>query len=47
MPWKHWRYTVPLRFRSIFQRHRLDAELNEELSLHLDYLGRVHTNKQY
>ena len=38
MRWRHWPYTAPLRFRSIFQRNRVDAELHEELQLHLDYL---------
>src|SRR4028118_309700 len=38
MRWHHWLYTAPLRFRSIFQRHRVDAELHEELQLHIDYL---------
>ena len=32
----HWLYTVPLRFRSIFHRLRVEHELDEELQYHLD-----------
>ena len=32
---KHWLYTIPLRFRSLFHRHRADAELDEELRDHV------------
>src|SRR4029077_20241983 len=32
----HWLYTVPLRLRSLFQRQRLDRELDEELLYHID-----------
>jgi hypothetical protein len=38
MRWRNWIHTLPLRFRSIVQRRRLDAELDEELNLHLEYL---------
>ncbi len=35
---EHWRYTVPLRLRSIFLRSRVDRELDEEMQFHLDRL---------
>src|SRR4051812_29941576 len=31
-----WLYTVPLRLRSLFRRHRVESELDEELSYHVD-----------
>src|SRR5262245_1822920 len=33
---KHWFYTVPLRLRSLFRRDRVEQELDEELSYHLE-----------
>jgi predicted permease len=33
-----WLYTIPLRFRSIFRRNRVEEELDEELRLHLELL---------
>jgi macrolide transport system ATP-binding/permease protein len=36
MPWLKWFYTVPLRFRSIFRRTRVELELDEELRFHLE-----------
>jgi predicted permease len=33
---EHWVYTLPLRLRSLFQRDRLGADLNEELRDHID-----------
>jgi predicted permease len=36
MRWKHWRFTAPLRFRSIFRRWRVEQELDEELRFHLE-----------
>lgn len=38
MRWRHWIYTVPLRLRSIFQRSRVEQELDDELNFHLDCL---------
>ena len=32
---KGWRYTIPLKLRSLFQRHRADSELDEELGEHV------------
>lgn len=34
---EHWWYTIPLRIRSLFRRARVDEELQEELSFHLEY----------
>ncbi len=31
-----WRYTIPLRLRSLLQRENVDRELDEELQFHLD-----------
>jgi hypothetical protein len=33
---EHWLYTIPLRLRSLFQRRRVEEELNEELQCHLE-----------
>ena len=33
---EHWWYAVPLRLRSLFQRRRVEDELDEELQFHLD-----------
>ena len=33
---EHWVYTIPLRVRSLFQRKRLSADLDEELRDHID-----------
>jgi hypothetical protein len=33
---RHWLYTIPLRLRSIFLRHRVEQELQEELQFHLE-----------
>jgi putative ABC transport system permease protein len=33
---EHWRYTIPLRLRSLFGRRRVEEELNEELQSHID-----------
>ncbi|HYO84219.1 MAG TPA: ABC transporter permease [Bryobacteraceae bacterium] len=38
MFWQRWLDAMPLWFSSIFRRRRLDAELDEELNLHVDYL---------
>src|SRR5215469_185236 len=32
---EHWMYTIPLRLRSLFRRHRVERELDEELQYHL------------
>ncbi|HEV2488359.1 MAG TPA: ABC transporter permease [Candidatus Acidoferrales bacterium] len=32
---EHWLYTIPLRFRSLFRRRRVDEDLDEELRDHL------------
>src|SRR5713226_3487814 len=33
---QHWRYTIPLRLRSLFRRRHIDQQLNEELQFHLE-----------
>jgi predicted permease len=33
---EHWLYTIPLRFRAIFKRGAVEAELDEELRFHLE-----------
>ena len=33
---EHWVFTIPLRLRSLFRGHRVEAELSEELQYHLD-----------
>src|SRR5258708_13502388 len=33
---QHWRYTIPLRLRSVFRRRHGEEELNEELQFHLE-----------
>lgn len=33
---EHWIYTIPLKLRSVFRRHRVEQELNEELQYHLE-----------
>jgi hypothetical protein len=33
---EHWLYTIPLRLRSLFQRDRVDQELDEELRDHIE-----------
>lgn len=38
MRWEHWLYTVPLRLRSLFQRSRVEQELDAEIRLHLGEL---------
>ena len=32
---EHWRYTLPLRLRSLFRRNRVEQEMDEELAFHL------------
>ncbi|MEX1246449.1 MAG: permease prefix domain 1-containing protein [Thermoanaerobaculia bacterium] len=34
---EHWRFTVPLRLRSIFRRRPVESELDEELQFHLEH----------
>jgi predicted permease len=36
MRMEHWRFTIPLRLKSIFRRRRVEAELEEELRFHLE-----------
>ena len=36
MRFLHWRYTIPLRLRSLFRRNVVESELEEELRFHLD-----------
>ncbi len=36
MRFEHWRYTLPLRLKSIFIRSRVERELEEELRFHLE-----------
>lgn len=33
---ERWRYTLPLRWRSLFQRHQVDNDLDDELRDHVD-----------
>jgi len=33
---RHWIYTLPLRFRSLFRRNHVEQELNDELQFHLE-----------
>jgi len=33
---EHCIYTIPLRLRSLFRRHRVEQELDEELQYHLE-----------
>ena len=33
---EQWRYALPLRLRSLFQRSQLESELDEELEDHLE-----------
>src|SRR5713226_8975504 len=33
---QHWRYTIPLRLRSLFRRRHIDQQLDEELQFHLE-----------
>ena len=41
---EHWLYTVPLRLRSLFQRRRVEQELDEELRYHLEETIRERTD---
>jgi predicted permease len=34
---EHWRFTVPLRLRSLLRRNRVEHELDEELQFHLEH----------
>jgi predicted permease len=36
MPLENWRYTLPLRIRSLFRRTEVERELDEEMQYHLD-----------
>src|SRR5438067_13060547 len=36
---RHWRFTVPLRLRSLFRRDCVEQELDEELRFHVE--GRI------
>ena len=42
---EHWFYTIPLRFRSLFRRARVELELDEELQFHLEH-GRWPTDEE-
>src|ERR1700736_3958331 len=33
---EHWIYTIPLRLRTMFRRHRVEQELEDELRFHLE-----------
>ncbi len=33
---EHWAYKIPLRLRSVFRRHRVEQELDDELRFHLE-----------
>ena len=39
---ERWRYTLPLRLRSLFRRNRVEDELDEELRFHIDRLTDEH-----
>jgi predicted permease len=41
--WRHWIYIVPLRLRSLFRRHRVEQDLDDELSFHLAMDASLHT----
>ena len=43
MSWRQWNYTVPLRLRSLFRRHRVEQDLDDELSFHLTMEASLHT----
>ncbi len=34
---EHWRFTAPLRLKSLFRRRRVEGELEEELQFHLEH----------
>lgn len=37
MRMEHWRFTIPLRLKSIFRRRRVEDELEEELRFHVEH----------
>jgi predicted permease len=41
--WRQWLYVVPLRLRSLFRRHRVEQDLDDELSFHLAMEASLHT----
>lgn len=45
MPIRNWVYTIPLRLRSLFLRHRVERELEEEFLYHLDQRTRSNIAK--
>lgn len=42
---EHWLYTIPLRLRSLFRRKRVDQDLDDELSYHLEQQIRQNMDK--
>jgi hypothetical protein len=36
MRFEHWLYTIPLRLRSLFRRHDVESELEEEIRFHVE-----------
>jgi putative ABC transport system permease protein len=40
--WRQWLYIVPLRLRSLFRRHRVEQDLDDELSFHLAMEASLH-----
>src|ERR1041385_2500832 len=37
MRWEHWRFTAPLRLKSILRARRVERELDEEMQFHLEH----------
>ena len=42
---EHWLYTLPLRFRSLFRRRRVEQDLDDELQFHLEQQIAEHIEK--
>lgn len=42
---RHWRYTIPLRLRSVFRRVQADRKFNDELRGHLEQKTRQYVGK--
>ena len=42
MFWRQWLYIVPLRLRSLFRRHRVEQDLDDELAFHLAMEASLH-----
>ncbi len=44
MSFRQWLYIVPMRLRSLFRRHRVEQDLDDELSFHLAMQASLHTH---